>query len=131
MLAVVKKHRTDETLFEVKGDIPPGVIDYLTKEFGHNFEIETDDEELVNVFETDWYKEISRTITPGDVLKVYRENIGLSQAELGRKLGTFTAREVSDMENSVSDISKEAAEKLGSLFDVPVSRFIHHSKGSV
>jgi len=127
MLAVVRKHRTDETLFEVKGNIPPGVIDYLTKEFGHDFEIEADDEELINVFETDWYKEISRVTTPGDALKIYRENLGLSHAELGRKLGKFTAREVSDMENDISGINKEVAEKLSGLFEVPVSRFIHNN----
>ncbi len=87
MLAVVKKPRTEETLFEIKGNIPTRVIDYLTREFGHDFGVEADDdEELVNAFETDWYKEISRKTTPGDALKVYRENLGLSQTELGRKL---------------------------------------------
>jgi len=123
MLAVVKKHRTEETLFRVKGDIPHKVTDYLAREFGPDFEIPEAEEEFVNIFETDWYREISAATTPGDVLKIYRENIGLTQAELGRKLGEFTAHEISDMEADKSCISREAAEKLSSFFEVPISRF--------
>ncbi|QTA87309.1 helix-turn-helix domain-containing protein [Desulfonema magnum] len=123
MLAVVKKPRTEETLFRVKGDIPHKVIDYLEKEFGPDFEISDADEEFVDIFETDWYREISAATTPGDVLKIYRENMGLTQAELGRKLGEFTSREISDMEDNKSCISKEVAGKLGSFFEVPTSRF--------
>jgi antitoxin component HigA of HigAB toxin-antitoxin module len=104
--------------------LPSGVINYLKREFGSDFEFEADDEEFVNVFETDWYKEISSLTTPGDVLKIYRENFGLSRAELAGKLGKFTAREISDMENSRSSISREAAEAFSSVFDVPASRFV-------
>ncbi len=123
MLAVVKKHRTEEALFSVEGEIPHKVIDYLTKEFGPDFEIPDADEELVNIFDTEWHKEISAITTPGDILKIYRENIGLTQAELGRKLGEFTAREIADMENSKSRISRDIAEKLSHFFEVPISRF--------
>jgi len=42
---------------------------------------------LVNVFETDWYKEISAEMTPGDTLRIRRENAGLTQAALGEKTG--------------------------------------------
>jgi len=38
-------------------------------------EIRRADEEFVNIFETDWYREIRADTTPGDVLKIYREKI--------------------------------------------------------
>ena len=124
MLAVVKKRRTKTTLFKVKGDIPPGVLEYLQREFGQDVEMVGDDEELLNIFDTDWYKDISEATTPGDALKIYRENFGLTQAELGHKLGKFTRQKISDMEHNKRSISKDVARKLSQLFDIPIARFL-------
>ena len=124
MLAVVKKHHTKKILFEIKGDIPSDVMGYLKKKFGQNIAVMEDDEELVNIFDTKWYKEISSSTTPGEALKIYRENFGMSQAELGKKLGKFTRQKISDIENGKRNISKEVAKKLSQIFDVPVDRFI-------
>ncbi len=125
MLAVVKKPRTNTTLFELKGDIPYNVVEYLEQEFGQNFEVVgNDDEELVNIFETEWYKEVRATTTPGDTLKIYRENLGLTQAELGEKLGNLTERTISDMESGTYNIPQDIVEKLSQLFDVPANRFL-------
>jgi DNA-binding XRE family transcriptional regulator len=124
MLAVVKKPRTNKTLFKVKGDIPSEVIEYLEREFGQDVEVVKDDEELLNIFDTDWYKDISEATTPGDTLRIYRENFRMTQAELGRKLGKFTRQKISDMEHNKRAISKDVARKLSQLFDVPIDRFI-------
>jgi DNA-binding XRE family transcriptional regulator len=124
MLAVVKKPRTNKTLFKVKGDIPSEVIEYLEREFGQDVEVVKDDEELLNIFDTDWYKDISEATTPGDTLRIYRENFRLTQAELGQKLGKFTRQKISDMEHNTRTISKDVARKLSQLFDVPIDRFI-------
>jgi DNA-binding XRE family transcriptional regulator len=124
MLAVVKKPRTNKTLFKVKGDIPSEVIEYLEREFGQDVEVVKDDEELLNIFDTDWYKDISEATTPGDTLRIYRENFRMTQAELGRKLGKFTRQKISDMEHNKRTISKDVARKLSRLFDVPIDRFI-------
>lgn len=123
MLAVVKKPHTDTMLFEIKGNIPNQVLGYLKQEFGQNVEI-IEDEELVNIFETNWYEQISATITAGDAIKVYRENHGLTTAELATKLGGLTAEEVSEMESNKGDINFDIAEKLSELFQVPIDRFI-------
>ena len=48
-----------------------------------------DDEDMVNIFDTDWYREISSSTTPGEVLRIYRENGGFTQEEPGRKPGSF------------------------------------------
>ncbi len=124
MLAVVKKPRTDTSLFKITGNIPDGVLEYLRREFGQNVEVIDDDEELLNIFEIDWYKDIRKATTPGDTLKIYRENFGLTQAELGRKLGKFTRQKISDMEHNKRSISKDVAKKLSRLFDVPIDRFL-------
>ncbi len=79
---------------------------------------------MVDIFETDWYKKISSTTTPGEVLKIYRENAELTQEELGRKLGKFSRQKISDMEGGKRTIRKEVAKKLCQLFQVPVERFL-------
>lgn len=124
MLAVVKKPHTKTTLFEIKGNIPAGIMEYLHREFGQNVEIVDENEELVNIFDTHWYKGIKKTISPGDALRIYRQNLGLTQAELGQKLGKFTRQKISDMENNKRSISKAVAKKLSEIFDVQVERFL-------
>ena len=123
MLAVVKKHHTDKTLFEVKGEIPSKVVRYLKEEFGQAVEV-VDDEEMVNIFDTGWYKEISASTTPGEVVRIYRENAGLTQEELGRQLGKFSRQKISDMERGKRNISKEVAKKLSRIFKVSSDRFL-------
>jgi len=123
MLAVVKKRRTKNRLFEIKGEIPLHVIEYFRREYGSDFQI-IENDELVDIFETDWFKEIDNATTPGESLKIYRQNMGMTQSELGRKLGNFTRQHISDMEHNRRSISKDVAKKLSSIFDVPVNRFI-------
>jgi len=124
MLAVVRKPCTNTTLFKIKGDIPSGVLEYLERKFGQDVEVVENDEELLNIFDTDWYKDVSKATTPGDALKIYRENFGLTQADLGQKLGKFSRQKISDMERNIRSISKDVAKKLSQLFDVPIDRFL-------
>ncbi|MEA3429023.1 MAG: helix-turn-helix transcriptional regulator [Thermodesulfobacteriota bacterium] len=119
-----KVNHTKTTLFEIKGNIPPGIMEYLHREFGQNVEIVDENEELVNIFDTHWYKDIKKTISPGDTLRIYRQNLGLTQTELGQKLGKFTRQKISDMENNKRSISKAVANKLSKIFDVPIERFL-------
>lgn len=83
-----------------------------------------EEEQRVKIVETDWYREIKSTITPGDTVRIYRENLGLTQAELGRKLGKYSRQNISDIEHSKRSISKETAKKLSTIFTVPVERFL-------
>jgi antitoxin component HigA of HigAB toxin-antitoxin module len=124
MLAVVKKPHTNSSLFKIEGDIPAGVLKYLRREFGQDVEVIDEDEELLNIFETEWYQEIKGSTTPGEILMIYRNNFGLTQTDLGQKLGKFTRQKISDMEHNKRSISKDVAKKLSRLFDVPVDRFL-------
>ena len=83
-----------------------------------------EDEELEDVFESDWYKNIKAETTPGDNLKIYREIHGFTQEQMGRKLGKIPRQGISNMENGHRSISKKIAKRLANLFDVSVEKFI-------
>lgn len=123
MLAVVKKHHTDHPLFEIKGEIPLDVIEYLKSKFPEDIQI-IDEEDTINIFNSEWFVEIEASTTPGEVVKIYRENNNLTQKQLGEKLGKFTRQNISDIEHGLRGISKEVALKLSSIFNVGVERFI-------
>ena len=80
--------------------------------------------ETVNVFETDWYRDIKSKMTPGDNLRIYRENRGLTQAKLGEMLGDVPRQHISSMERGVRSISLKTARKLAALFKVSPEKFI-------
>ena len=124
MLAVVKKHLTEIPLFEVKGDIPQQLIQYLKDNFGSDVSIVNDEEELLDVFSSEWFAETSNSTTPGKIVKIYRENHNLTQEQLGKKLGNFTRQNISDIELGRRGLSKEVAKKLAKIFNVGVERFL-------
>jgi DNA-binding XRE family transcriptional regulator len=124
MLAVVKKPHTENLLFEVKGDIPEKLLQYLQDNFRDNIEILNDDEEMINIFSSDWFQNINGATTSGDIVKIYRENLNLTQEQLGKKLGKFTRQNISDIELGRRGISKEVAKRLSIFFNVSIERFI-------
>ena len=82
-----------------------------------------DDEEWVNPFEQDFFKEFKSRETPRSNLRFYRKLVRMPQKELAEKIGT-SKQHISDMENGRRTISKKTAKKLADLFDVSVARFI-------
>jgi DNA-binding XRE family transcriptional regulator len=110
---------------EVKGLVPLHVFQYLKRELGDNvIFVDEDEDELVNIEDTGWYRKMRASRKPGSAVKVYRENVGLTQAELGRKLGKLSRHRISDIENGHREISKELAKNLAGFFKVSVDRFI-------
>ena len=124
MLAVVKKPHTETPLFEVKGEIPRKLLKYLQENFGNDVEVIDEEGQYSNIFSTSWFQKTSESITPGEAVKIYRENIKLTQEQLGKKLGKFTRQNISDIESGRRSISKDVAKKLSALFNVGVERFI-------
>lgn len=126
MLAVVRKPHTRRPAFTVRGHIPRWMVTRLKKEYGQNVEFKEEErnEELVDVFSTSWNKNIEKKSHPGENMKIYRENLGLTQEELGKKLGNVPRQNVSAMEKGRRGISKEIAKQLSRLFGVPADRFI-------
>ncbi len=97
----------------------------LEEEYGEQVQLSEDnDEEHVNIFETDWYRSIKSGMTPGDNLRIYRENHGLTQARLGEMLGGVPRQHISNMEREVRSISLRTARKLAEIFKVSPEKFI-------
>jgi plasmid maintenance system antidote protein VapI len=100
-------------------------MEVLMSEYGRDVQLTRDrDDELVDVFETDWYKNTKKKMTPGTYMKIYRENRKMTQVELGKILGGLPRQHVSNMENGVRPISKKIAIRLAKVFDVSVENFI-------
>ena len=59
-----------------------------------------------------------------DIWSMYRELQNLTQEELGKKLGSFSRQNISNMENGHRPISKAVAKKLAAIFDVSVEKFM-------
>jgi len=122
MQAVVKTPRIE---VNIKGEIPPKLISLLEEEFGENLQIaEEGDEEKVNIFGTDWFQEIKAQMTPGDNLKIYRENHSLTQAKLGELLGGIPRQHISNMERGIRPVSIKNARKLAEIFGTSPAKFI-------
>ncbi len=122
MQAVVK---TPHIEIKIKGDIPLKLLELLKDEYGKNVKvIKEKDDEYVDIFKSDWYKKIKKNIKPGDNLKVYREIHGMTQTELGQKLGRIPRQHVSNMERGIRSISLKNAKKLAKLFKVSVDKFV-------
>lgn len=107
----------------IEGQIPQALLRYLRSEFGPKLKVQPE-EELVDVTTTKWYADIKAKTTPGDVIRIYRENRKWSQAELGKRLGGVTRHRVSDWECGRRMISKGMAKKIAKLLGVPVERLI-------
>ncbi len=122
MLAVVKTPLTD---IRIRGRIPHQLLEVLLAEYGKRVRVTREaDDELVDVFQTDWYRKTKAAMTPGTYLKIYRDNGKMTQADLGKALGGLPRQHVSNMENGIRPISKKIALKLAAIFKVSVSRFI-------
>ena len=121
MQAVVKTPH-----IRLEGDLlPDKLIKYLRRCFGEVEVVEDENDELVEVTQSEWYKNIKAQMTPGDNLKIYRELHGLTQEQLGQKLGPkFHRQHVSNMERGHRPISKNIAVRLAQLFDVTLEKFI-------
>ena len=122
MQAVVKTPRIE---LQIRGDIPPKLISVLEEEFGDDLRLqEEQDDKIVNVFETEWYHQIKSSMTPGDNLKIYRDNRGWTQAQLGEKLDGLPRQHISNMERGLRPISRKMAKRLAQVFEVSPSKFI-------
>lgn len=107
MSAFERKPRTKQPSLEIRGRVPSWMLRRLRKEHGGNLVIKDDPGELVDVFETDWFRSIDSGMTPGDSVRIYRENHNLTRAELGAKLGNVPRQNVSAMEKGRRGMSWE------------------------
>jgi DNA-binding XRE family transcriptional regulator len=121
MLAVVK---TPHINMRIEGEVPPRLLRLLKTEYGPKLKItEKDENDLIDFFKTDFYRNMKSKMTPGTYVRIYRENHGMTQGQLGEKVGvkkTF----ICDIEHDRRSISKEMAKKFSALFKISVAQFI-------
>jgi DNA-binding XRE family transcriptional regulator len=117
--------KTPHIKINIKGEIHPKVLSVLKEVYGKKVKlIKENDEELVDAFETEWFKNIDATMSPGKNMRIYREINKMTQEELGNKLGGISKQNISHMERGIRPISKKTAKSLASIFKVPADRFI-------
>ncbi len=83
----------------------------------------TDDDEWVNIVDTDWYGEMREKYSPSSNLAFYRKEKKLTKASLGSILAV-SRQYVSDMEHERPSISKEMAKKISAALDSLVALFL-------
>lgn len=118
--------KTHRIKVDISGEFIPAALMNAVKAVFSDEEIEVidnEDEEFVNWFETEEHREITASTTPGDVMRIYRENRGWSQARLGEELAGLSRQKISDMERGRRRISGDTAIVLSRVFGIPVDRF--------
>ena len=122
MLAVVKTPRTN---LRISGFIPMPVLRILQDEFGGKLTVTPDKAEtgLESVFDSAEYKAFKSRVTPADYIRTYRENAGMAQADLAKKLNVSRSY-ICDVEHNRRTISKEFAKKVSQIFKIAPAHLI-------
>ena len=126
MLAVVEAppmRRTEKPVsFRVEGkNIPKAVLAFLDALFPDHVRIDND-EELVAVEETDWYKRAKARMSPAKALKIMRINAGLTQKQLADKIG-IAKQNYNSLERGARPISMMMAKKLADAIGTSYTMF--------
>ncbi len=121
MLVVVNQPHIDN--FKIEGTISPISLDNLKNLFGSSLSVKEEDDEWVDINETEWFKNMKERYTPAMNLAYYRKKEHLTQKQLGEMLG-IQKQVVSDMEHERKSISKVMAKKIAKALDCPVALFI-------
>jgi DNA-binding XRE family transcriptional regulator len=126
MLAVVEAppmRRTEKPVsFRVEGkNIPQAVLAFLDALFPDHVRIDND-EELVAVEETDWYKRAKARMSPAKALKIMRINAGLTQKQLADKIG-IAKQNYNSLERGARPISMMMAKKLADALGTSYTMF--------
>lgn len=127
MSEVEKMPPTNHTVLEIEGVLSSEHLDTLLSfvegHLGCKAKI-LDDDELVSISDTAWYDDMEAEMSPGEYVRLYRENHGWTQLDLGSELGGVSRHRISDIETGKRSISKEMAKKLCDLFSVSIDRFL-------
>ena len=126
MRAVVEAppmRRTEKPVsFRVEGkNIPKAVLAFLDALFPDHVRIDND-EELVAVEETDWYKRAKARMSPAKALKIMRINAGLTQKQLADKIG-IAKQNYNSLERGARPISMMMAKKLADALGTSYTMF--------
>ena len=105
MLAVVK---TPHTEISINGDGAAKILEYLKQQFQVKILSEDDDDKLIPVKESEYWKS---NVTPGSLLTGFRLKHELTQNDLAKRSGISQVM-ISDYETGKRKLTMKAATKL-------------------
>ncbi|MBP3709977.1 MAG: helix-turn-helix transcriptional regulator [Treponema sp.] len=117
MQVVAKTPRID---VRVEGKGVKAFLDIVRKNIPN---VQIIDDESQNIDEWDYYKEMKARLTPAKVLKIRRENAGLTQAGLAKKCG-IAPTNIALMETGKRNIGIRSAKKLAKALDCDAGDFV-------
>ncbi len=119
MLAVVKAPHIDAMIV---GEGVEALRDLINRALpGAVVTFEEDDFE--NASQSEWFRNLEQSLTPGDVLAVRRDNAGITQARLSELTG-LPESHISGMETGSRPIGKKNARKLASAFGTDYREYL-------
>ena len=107
MLVRVKEPPTEVRL---SGEGAPQVLAQLQRLYPGGVEVD-EDEEFVDITQTDWFRARAEQMTSGKRLRIYRENAGLTLTRLG-ELSGIPKGNLSQMEHDKRPLGRMMARKL-------------------
>jgi len=127
MQALVKVPHTLENgrmgEFRITGDVPAFYIDLTRRLFPKTKEIADDDDELINIRDSEWFKEAEKKTTPGLSLRALRTLRNMKSGVLAKKIGV-RPQQITDMEKGRTPIGKKMAMRLGEALDMDYKHFL-------
>jgi DNA-binding XRE family transcriptional regulator len=110
--------------FTITGNVPIFYIDLTRRLFPDVKETAKEgDDELINIRDSEWFKEMEAKTTPGDSLNALRTMRGMRQTELAKKIGV-APRQISDMEKGRVPIGKKMAMRIGEALNMDYKHFL-------
>jgi ribosome-binding protein aMBF1 (putative translation factor) len=82
-----------------------------------------DDDELIDITKTEWFRKMEANHHPGITIRVYRTNRGWTLAELAEK-AWIAESHLSAMENRKRGVGKVSAMRLGKALGMDYRRFL-------
>ena len=121
MLAVAKM---PDTNIYIRGAITARLVALLSKEGAVVTFLYDDGDDLLSAVETEWDKKTKARMNPGTVMRLHRTMKGMTQEQLGKKLGDVDRQNVSAMEKGTRPISPKMSHKLAEIFGVSYLKFV-------
>ena len=119
MQVVEKKHHINVTMYGSGVSVVKRILKSSIPDIQF---VENDDDEYIKSDESAALKTIESKMTAADVLRIRRENKGLTQKQLSETTG-IAVPNISQMENGSRKIGKVNAKKLANALDCDASDF--------
>ena len=130
MSEAVKMHLTNNpgagVAISIEGvNVPAFFVDLVKRLFPSVDTVvdDGDDEDVVNVEDTDWFKEMEARRTPAKTLRVMRTAAGLTQKELADRLGMAKSN-LCALEKGSRPISELMASKIAKALGTSMEMFL-------